>query len=98
LKLNLQQASDRYEWQIRDHHLFIPHPEAARALGMEPMALIEAFESEAWLEPGGAGNLRKVRVLDGRRGLLLNRTVSTELLKAMKVPRRKSRRKIEARV
>lgn len=95
LKAQLQRASDRYEWQVRDHHLFIPHPEAARALGMEPIALIEAFETEAWLEPGGAGNLRKVRVIEGRRGLLLNRRVSTELLKTMKVPKRKSRRKAE---
>jgi hypothetical protein len=97
LKADLQQASDRYDWQIRDHHLFIPHPEAARALGVEPMALIEALEAEDWLEPGGGGYLRKVRVLEGRRGLLLTRTVSMELLKAMKVPKRKSRRHVEAR-
>jgi len=95
LKSDLQNASDRYEWQIRDHHLFIPHPETARALGIEPLSLIESLEAEDWLEPGGSGNLRKVRIVEGRRGLLLTRTVSTELLKAMKVPKRKSRRKIE---
>jgi len=97
LKCELQNASDRYEWQLRDQHLFIPHPETALALGIEPMALIEALDGEDWLEPGGAGNIRKVRVIEGRRGLLLSRTVSSELLKAMKVPRRKSRRKNEIR-
>ena len=97
LKSQLQTASDRYEWQVRDHYLFLPHPETAIALGVEPIALIESLDALEWLEPGGAGNLRKVRVIEGRRGLLLTRTVSNELLKAMKVPQRKSRRKVEIR-
>lgn len=96
LKIQLQNASDAYEWQIRDHHLFIPHPETAKALAIEPIALIEALDALDWLEPGGAGNLRKVRVIEGRRGLLLTRPVSSELLKAMKVPQKKSRRRAEA--
>lgn len=95
LKQDLQNASDRYEWQVRDHHLFIPHPDTAKALGMDPLALIEALDALDWLEPGGAGHVRKVRVIEGRRGLLLTRTVSQELQKAMKVPKRKSRRKLE---
>jgi len=97
LKTTLQNASDRYEWQVRDQRLFIPHPETARVLGVEPLSLIETLEAEAWLEVGGAGHLRKVRVLEGRRGLLLNPGVSAELLKAMKVPKKKSRRNLEAR-
>ena len=62
---------------------------------MDPLTLIESLDQSEWLEPGGAGHLRKVRVVEGRRGLLLTRVVSDELLKAMKVPQRKSRRRLE---
>lgn len=97
LKERLKSVSDRYEWQVRDRYLFIPHPEAAREMGIDPLGLIEALDSQDWLEPGGAGNLRKVRVMEGRRGLLLNHTVSEELLGGMKVPQRKSRRNVDVR-
>lgn len=97
LKDDLLEASDRYEWKLKDHHLFIPHPEASRVLGIEPIALIEALEALDCLVPGGAGNLRKVRVIDGRRGLLLNKTVSEALVAGMKVPKKKSRRAVEPR-
>lgn len=95
LKTAIQAVSDRFEWRVLDHHLFLPHPETAKALGMEPLELIDSLDQSAWLEPGGAGHVRKVRVVEGRRGLLLTRIVSHELLKAMKVPQRKSRRKLE---
>jgi conjugal transfer pilus assembly protein TraI len=88
----LRQASDQLDWQLREQRLFLPHPSTAKVLGHEPLPFIAILEEMGWLETTPRGALRKVCVLDGRRGILLTPDRSASLLPGMKVPLRKSKR------
>ena len=88
----LRHASDQLDWQVREQRLFLPHPSTAKVLGHEPLPFIAILEELGWLETATRGALRKVCVIDGRRGILLTPDRSATLLPGMKVPVRKSKR------
>lgn len=93
MAMGILSLSDQIDWQVRDQRLFLPYPATAQALGRDPLEFVSELDALGWLDPSIRGALRKVTVIDSRRGILLTPERSATLLPQMKVPLRRSRRR-----
>jgi hypothetical protein len=62
--------------RIIDGSVFLPHPDTARRIEKDPGELLRLLDAAGWIETDMRAPMRKVREIDGVRGILLNREVS----------------------
>ncbi|QSA98113.1 MobH family relaxase [Methylococcus sp. EFPC2] len=62
--------------RIINGSVFLPHPGTARRLGQDPGESLRFLEAAGWIETDMRAPMRKVREVDGVRGILLNREAS----------------------
>jgi len=62
--------------RIINGSVFLPHPDTARRIEKDPGELLRLLDAAGWIETDMRAPMRKVREIDGVRGILLNREVS----------------------
>lgn len=56
--------------------VFLPHPDTARRLDKDPGESLRLLDAAGWIETEMRAPMRKLREIDGMRGILLNREAS----------------------
>lgn len=56
--------------------VFLPHPDTARRIGNDPAESLRLLDAAGWIETDMRAPMRKLREIDGVRGILLNREAS----------------------
>ncbi|MVF23665.1 hypothetical protein EVC37_18905 [Methylocaldum sp. BRCS4] len=59
-----------------DGLVFLPHPDLARKFGKDPGESLRLLDEAGWIETDVLAPMRKIREIDGIRGLMLNREAS----------------------
>lgn len=62
--------------RIVDGCVFLPHPDLARKLGKDPGESFRLLDEAGWIETDVLAPMRKIREIDGIRGVMLNREAS----------------------
>jgi conjugal transfer pilus assembly protein TraI len=62
--------------RIINGSVFLPHPDMARRLGKDPGESLRLLDAAGWIETDMRAPMRKVREIEGLRGILLNREAS----------------------
>jgi conjugal transfer pilus assembly protein TraI len=62
--------------RIINGSVFLPHPDTARRLGKDPGESLLLLDAAGWIETDMRAPMRKVREIEGLRGILLNREAS----------------------
>jgi hypothetical protein len=85
----LQAALDLYPTEhvpgIRaiDGRLWLPHPATAERIGREPKEFLRILDEAGWIETDLRSPLRKIREVDGIRGLMLLPEVSRRVIPSL---------------
>jgi conjugal transfer pilus assembly protein TraI len=62
--------------RVVDGCVFLPHPDLARKLGKDPGESLRLLDEAGWIETDVLAPMRKIREIDGIRGVMLNREAS----------------------
>jgi hypothetical protein len=62
--------------RVINESVFLPHPDTARRLGKDPAETLRLLDAAGWIETDMRAPMRKVREIDGTRGIMLNREAS----------------------
>ena len=78
--LDLCQAEHIPDIRFIDGRLWLPHPATAQQMGREPKEFLRILDEAGWIETDLRSPLRKIREVDGMRGLMLSPEVSRHVI------------------